>query len=188
MTRSNLLAIAILAEGALGLAGLAWIRLRGLPLAAGRPALAIPAGLATAVLFGFFFVGLLAKGPDLPPVRALRTLYRTVLRPAFGSIGLVELIAISMAAGIGEEVFFRGAVQQELGVLGASVLFGAAHVGGRDMTVLGGWALLTGLVLGALAEATGGLLAPIVAHAVYDAFALAWIRWGPPVPGPPRPC
>ena len=35
-----------------------------------------------------------------------------------------------------------------------------------------------GAALGWLAAATGGLLAPIVAHALYDAAALVHIRWG----------
>jgi len=47
------------------------------------------------------------------------------------------------------------------------------------MVVLGAWAGATGFVLGELALATGGLIAPIAAHALYDALALAYIRWGP---------
>jgi membrane protease YdiL (CAAX protease family) len=35
-----------------------------------------------------------------------------------------------------------------------------------------------GFLLGALAQATGGLAAPIVAHGVYDMLALAFIRRG----------
>ena len=36
-----------------------------------------------------------------------------------------------------------------------------------------------GFGLGGLAQAAGGLLAPIVAHTVYDAVAISYIRWAP---------
>jgi membrane protease YdiL (CAAX protease family) len=42
--------------------------------------------------------------------------------------------------------------------------------------VLGVWAAMAGGVLAGLAIATGGLVAPIVAHAGYDFAALLWIR------------
>ena len=36
---------------------------------------------------------------------------------------------------------------------------------------------LVTVALGGLAYAAGGLLAPIVAHAAYDAMAISFIRW-----------
>jgi membrane protease YdiL (CAAX protease family) len=51
----------------------------------------------------------------------------------------------------------------------ASILFGLAHCLSREYLV---FATLLGFLLGCLAVATGGLLAPIVAHAVYDFGAL----------------
>jgi membrane protease YdiL (CAAX protease family) len=42
--------------------------------------------------------------------------------------------------------------------------------------VLGVWAAMAGGVLAGLAITTGGLVAPIVAHAGYDFAALLWIR------------
>ncbi len=44
---------------------------------------------------------------------------------------------------------------------------------------LGVWAACIGGLFGWLMVETGGLLAPIVAHAVYDALALAYVRYGP---------
>jgi uncharacterized protein len=62
-------------------------------------------------------------------------------------------------------------------VVPATLAFGVCHLGaGRGSWVLGVWALAAGAGLAALFEATGGLLAPIVAHAVYDLVALLWIR------------
>ena len=69
------------------------------------------------------------------------------------------------------------AVQAEFGVVPASLLFGAMHIGGSGTVVFGCWVTLCGLALGWLAVWTGGLLAPTVAHVLYDTLALAYIRW-----------
>jgi uncharacterized protein len=85
---------------------------------------------------------------------------------------------ISVAAGIGEELLFRGAVQAEWGLVLSSILFGAMHISGTGTVAFGAWAAGAGFVLGGLATVTGGLFAPIVAHATYDAIAILQIRWG----------
>jgi membrane protease YdiL (CAAX protease family) len=110
-------------------------------------------------------------------VQALRDLQRTVFEPLFAPLSTAEMVAISALAGVGEEIFFRGAMQASFGWPIASVAFGLCHLGvsGRGW-VLGVWATLAGAALAWLAMATGGLLAPIVAHAGYDLAALIWIR------------
>jgi hypothetical protein len=85
---------------------------------------------------------------------------------------------IGAAAGVGEEVLFRGVLQPLVGWPAASVLFGLAHMGGRAMAPFAVWAAVMGGALGALAIATGGIVAPIVAHGVYDVLALAYVRRG----------
>jgi uncharacterized protein len=119
----------------------------------------------------------LRHAPPVAPIRALRQLYRDLLFPLFRDSTPLQIVVISVLAGVGEEVFFRGAMQPEWGLLAASVVFGACHVGGRTTLPLGLWAAVTGAFLGWLTIASGGLLAPIVAHATYDALALAYIRW-----------
>ena len=113
--------------------------------------------------------GLLCRAPALRPVRAIRRVYRDLLKPAFAGIGAREVVVISLAAGIGEELLFRGVLQPEIGLIPASLVFGVLHTGGRGTFAFGCWVALMGAALGWLAAATGGLLAPIVAHALYDA-------------------
>jgi membrane protease YdiL (CAAX protease family) len=88
------------------------------------------------------------------------------------------LLLVSVFSGVGEETFFRGAVQQEFGLVLASFAFGVVHVGpDRRYLVWTGWALLAGFMFGALYEATGGLLAPILAHSAHNAATLLlWRR------------
>ena len=107
----------------------------------------------------------------------MRELQRTVFEPLFAPLSMAEVVAISALAGIGEEILFRGAMQASFGWPIATIAFGACHLGlSRRGWVLGLWAALAGAVLAGLAIATGGLLAPIVAHAGYDLAALLWIR------------
>jgi membrane protease YdiL (CAAX protease family) len=68
-------------------------------------------------------------------------------------------------------------MQSALGWAMATLAFGLCHVGvARRSWVLGVWATGAGAALAALAIATGGLAAPIVAHAAYDLAALLWLR------------
>ena len=89
-----------------------------------------------------------------------------------------SLVLVSIFSGVGEEIFFRGAVQQEFGLVIASLVFGLVHVGpDRRYLVWTAWAVLAGFLFGALYEVTGGLLAPILAHSTHNAtILLLWRR------------
>lgn len=91
-----------------------------------------------------------------------------------------ELALLAALAGISEEVLFRGVVQVALGrvlpepgaLLTASVLFGLVHFATKAYVILAG---LMGLYLGALFLLQGSLVAPILAHALYDFIALIYV-------------
>ncbi len=89
-----------------------------------------------------------------------------------------SLVLVSIFSGVGEETFFRGAVQQEFGLVIASLVFGLVHVGpDRRYLVWTAWAVLAGFLFGALYEVAGGLLAPILAHSTHNAATLLlWKR------------
>ncbi|MCG8554852.1 MAG: CPBP family intramembrane metalloprotease [Proteobacteria bacterium] len=76
----------------------------------------------------------------------------------------VSLLAITSA--VGEELLFRGAMQPVLGLWLTSALFGVLHGGlSRRLWPWAVWAGAMGLVLGAMYEALGTLIAPLLAHA-----------------------
>jgi membrane protease YdiL (CAAX protease family) len=89
-----------------------------------------------------------------------------------------DLILVSVFSGVGEEAFFRGALQPELGLVATSVLFGALHIGpDRRYLVWTLWAVGAGFLFGSLYEWTGGLLAPMIAHVLHNAATLLfWKR------------
>ncbi len=101
------------------------------------------------------------------------------LAQAIGPLGSVQIVALALASGVGEELFFRGALQPRVGLLLASLLFGLAHLLPSWPLVL--WSLfagVAGLALGALFEVTGNLIAPVVAHVVVNGVNLRWLAQG----------
>jgi membrane protease YdiL (CAAX protease family) len=144
----------------------------------GQPIRDLAIGLVAAALLAAVNYWLLARAPENWIVRGVRTVYDEMLIPLFARLDRPGLVAIGAAAGLGEEWLFRGVLQPVLGFWLTSLLFGLAHVGGIRMLPFGVWATGMGLVMGGLAIATGGLIAPIVAHGVYDMLALEYIRRG----------
>jgi uncharacterized protein len=103
-----------------------------------------------------------------------------------GPIGREERIALAVVSAIGEEVFFRGALQGWLGLLPAAALFALLHVGpGKAFRLWTLFALAGGLAFGALVAARGALGAAIVAHLLVNAAQLARLaRLAMPVAAP----
>lgn len=117
------------------------------------------------------------------PLRDLLRVVDELVVTMFEGASLFELAMISLMAGIGEELLFRGVVQaaftqwtasEGAAVLAAGVIFGMIHSVTRTYAVL---ASLVGIYLGWLWLATGNVLAPIATHAVYDFVALWYLRW-----------
>jgi membrane protease YdiL (CAAX protease family) len=90
-----------------------------------------------------------------------------------GRTGL-EQVGIAIAAGVGEELLFRGALQPRVGILISSVVWASYHLqymcnGVPSPANL--YLVLLGLVFGVLRK-WGGLWPAILAHGVYDGIIL----------------
>jgi membrane protease YdiL (CAAX protease family) len=107
------------------------------------------------------------------------------LAEILGPLSGAQVVVLALASGLGEEAFFRGALQPRVGLALASLLFGLAHlVPRRDLLPWAGFAVLSGVLLGALFDATGNLLAPAVAHVLVNAVNLRWLSRGAALRGP----
>ncbi len=165
---------AALFYGSLVVVAALWCGLRGFDLRpfGDRPAVGLLLGALTAACT--VSLGLLAY--RLIP--SLRRISEELAPSLIDGASRGGLVLVSIFSGVGEEAFFRGAVQQEFGLVAASFLFGLAHIGpDRRYLVWTAWAILAGFVFGALYEATGGLLAPALAHGAHNAATLLlWKR------------
>ncbi|MBI5017624.1 MAG: CPBP family intramembrane metalloprotease [Deltaproteobacteria bacterium] len=96
-----------------------------------------------------------------------------LLTQTLGPLHPADAVLLAALSGLGEELVFRGLALPYLGLVGSSALFGLAHwVPRRGLWPWALWAAAAGLVLGRLAQATGGLAAPASAHIVINAVGL----------------
>ncbi len=167
----------------LGLGGIglivAW--LAGLPL--GSKIDLSWAGLLQGVFATLPMLGLLVvlTRSHWPPLVELRQQVDQLLSTLFRHCRWWELALVASAAGMGEELLFRGVlqplllqwIQPTVAILLAGILFGLAHAMSAAYFVL---ASLAGIYLGWLALASGSLVPPMLAHGLYDFLALWYLR------------
>lgn len=95
------------------------------------------------------------------------------LAAILGPLSLRSCVLLAAVSGVAEEALFRGAIQARTGLLVASLLFGCVHfVPRRELLPWTAFTFVAGFGLGALYEATGNLVAPVVAHAGVNAVNL----------------
>lgn len=106
---------------------------------------------------------------DRPFMAPVKERYVRMLGPVVS--GWPHIAWISVCAGSGEEIFFRGAVQYWLGIPITALVFVAIHgyLDPRDarISIHGGVLVLGMIALGWMAD-TWGLAGPIVAHTTID--------------------
>lgn len=112
--------------------------------------------------------------------RSILTLLGGTFKPL---IGFVTAGALAVAAGLGEEMLFRGVLQYELlnmldsqffALVISSVVFGALHAVTPLYAVL---AFLASLYFGWMYLSTGNLAVPIATHAFYDWVAVLYAHY-----------
>lgn len=138
------------------------------------------AGVGTGLLAAVPMVALLGwcLRTSWGPMRRLVTLVEERLGPHLANASAGGIVLLAGLAGLGEELLFRGVIQAGLAerfppwlaVAAASLLFGAGHWLSASYAAL---AAAIGAYLGVVFLLTGNLLAPVVAHALYDVVALA---------------
>jgi membrane protease YdiL (CAAX protease family) len=124
-------------------------------------------GIAVAlVIFGTFFDSLMAH---LTPEQS-KNIQQVSNQLLKNVNSLVPAIAIALAAGIGEEILFRGALQPRLGIAAAALLFAVLHAQ-YAISLATLEIFLLGIFLGFLRR-RAGTTAAIIAHSSYDMILL----------------
>ena len=182
--RVNLITLVMLFEGALLPLSLLLSWLLDLPLTLSAGGMSIVMGvLGTLPIWGLL---VWARSLRLSPVEEFFSWVDSNIVSLFRGATGWQIAVIALLAGLGEEMLFRGIIQQGLqgwlgpwpGLLLASFVFGAAHWVSRTYMV---FACLMGLYLGLLYWRTDNLLVPIIVHALYDFIALRLLLREAPV-------
>jgi uncharacterized protein len=135
-------------------------------------------GILAAVPLILMFVAML-RWP-IGPLSHVKKFCEYEVLPLLANSSWSEIGLISLSAGVGEEMLFRGVLQASftqwlglyLGVGLASVCFGVLHPISITYVVI---ISILGLYLGALFYGVDNLLAVMLTHAVYDFAALAYL-------------
>ncbi len=146
------------------------------------PGLALLVG--SAVALPLFVVIMVIDRQPIGILQNLQRIVREQIVPLFRHTRPIDLLLISLSAGVGEELLFRGYVQTALSqwlalpgadwvaVIVAAALFGLCHWLCLAYAIL---AFAMGLLLGGLFAVTGNLLAPMATHSLYDFLALLYL-------------
>lgn len=126
-------------------------------------------GLGFGTLFAFAGWGII----QLPFMEPVEKKYRTLI----GSIriGWADIIFVSLCAGIGEEILFRGGIQPHLGVWPTAILFVAIHgyLNPKDwrISIYGVFMTVAIGIIGLLYDRVGAISA-FAAHTMIDVVLL----------------
>jgi membrane protease YdiL (CAAX protease family) len=120
---------------------------------------------ATVPMIGFFLV---ATRLPLGPLQEIKQFLLEALGPSLAACRWYDLLLVAAVAGVGEELLFRGVLHPLAGPVWSNVLFGLAHFITPTYAILAG---LLGHFLGWLLDYSENILAPIIAHGLYDFLA-----------------
>ena len=144
-----------------------------------------PVGLAILLTVPPWLCLLASQNISVEPLIRFREMVAKRIRPMFANCSIGQIALLSISAGVGEELLFRGCVQRLLershpstfglvaGLILTNLLFGMAHA--LSWTYFW-WAFGMGLYLSVIYSATGDLIYPLAIHGFYDFLALVYIR------------
>jgi len=180
-------AVALSFQGVIVLVGWLAVWLMGVDILSGSTGWlkAVAWGISGSIVT-YLLLSALARAPG--PIRDSLSAHMRQLHGFANDYSWRVLMALSVLAGVGEELLFRGAVQgwlawylnDALAIFLASLLFGLVHYLSFAYFVM---ATGLGLVLGITYWMTDSLLLVMVWHGVYDMLALYSLRRYPHVFG-----
>jgi len=93
------------------------------------------------------------------------------------NVNLWGALVIAIVSGFSEEFLFRGILQEQFGIIIASVFFGLFHIGNKKTFYYGIYAIFIGFLLGYFYLTTENLLVPIIVHVLNNFLALPYMRY-----------
>ncbi|MCK5101843.1 MAG: CPBP family intramembrane metalloprotease, partial [Cyclobacteriaceae bacterium] len=110
---------------------------------------------------------------ELPIMAKTKTFFAGLINPL--KLDKYQIVFISICAGVGEELFFRGAIQPMLGIWMTSIMFvllhGYLNPFNLPLTYYGIYMVLVIGVIGLMTEHLG-ILTAMIAHTIIDVILL----------------
>jgi membrane protease YdiL (CAAX protease family) len=121
-----------------------------------------------------FILSLTRIAEKISLFKSLKRTMITQVRPLFANAKFIDLVLISLCAGLAEEMLFRGILQVKFGIIIASIIFGLAHSVTPAYVLI---ATVMGFYIGYVFKGSGNILVPIQLHFIYDLLALVYLRY-----------
>lgn len=179
-SRAHILLLSLFLEGGLAAIFFVWFAYHGYQLKH------VPSGhdllIGFLACFPLFALNFLLFGPlshNIPMLKSCFEFKERVVKPLADQLNAVDSFFVAFMAGIGEELFFRGVLQNEFGLVISSILFSVLHFG-PSVTKYVFIALVYALIggyFGLLYSWSQTLWVPILTHSIYDYFALLYMRY-----------
>ncbi|MBS2008689.1 MAG: CPBP family intramembrane metalloprotease [Cyanobacteria bacterium SZAS TMP-1] len=182
LDRHSVLSMTIFAEIFVLVLATGWIFLAKLDL---KPLLhcntrAVIAGISAALLVTLLNLAILRLANKYAArfylLKSMKDLIYKQMLPLMGHLTFADSIFIAIISGFCEEVFFRGVLQSQCGLVPAACAFGLAHLPRIYYFPYALWATYVGLLMGFLLIATDSLYSPIIAHALINFASINVLR------------
>ena len=184
-SRGQLLALIIVMEALLLLVATIWCwiaKIDLLPVLSLHNPAVLLVGVGVGLVMAAFSFALSALGKrfrhKFPFFASFEEFIQETLAPIFSEVNPLDILLIALASGFCEEVFFRGVLQNQFGLVIASIVFGLFHVTGQKKHLFYVvWAALAGAMLGSLLMIFNSLWVPIIAHIINNWLSITMIRY-----------
>lgn len=179
LSRSRILLVTLLVEGSLIALYVSWLFWRGYQFPGLPTSTDILNGLIFCLpllIFNLTLFGPLSNALEI--LKPCRQFKADIILPLARKLDFPSAVLISSLAGLGEELFFRGILQTEFGLIVASLSFALLHFGTAicSYIFIGSLYLLFGFYFGLMFETTGSLWAVIFTHALYDLIVILYLK------------
>lgn len=135
----------------------------------------VVAGIFTACS-GFISLFLTSKSDPKSKLYELRSLVYDHVAPLCVELSVLDILLVAASTGFCEEIFFRGVLQSELGIIFTAVLFGMIHCATAIMLPYAIWTFVAGIFLGYLYVWTDSLWTPIFAHGINNLIVILYFK------------
>lgn len=134
--------------------------------------------------------------------RSITKILDEKIYPIFKRVNFIDIIILSICAGVCEEITFRGVIQEEtgniiliilnlflpksyeislkfgieVGIIPSAIFFGLAHTFSKEAINLGIWIAIMGILLGVIYALTKNIIVVIGCHTLYDALIMIYLK------------